>query len=192
MLNLLPNRCLSLLLCLSVLSAASPPACRAKVLLSQKEALALAFPPGSAVERKTAFLTPEQARLAQSLARAKLGSRLWTYYVGASSSGARSYAYFDRVIVRTLPATVMAALDAEGRLRFLEILSFEEPEDYLPTRRWLDLFKGKNLGEDLRVRGGIRNVAGASLSAQVFAESARRMLAVHQAVHPPTRQEGSP
>lgn len=172
------------------LSGAAP--AQAKLLLTQKEALALAFPAGSSVERKTAFLTPEQARLAQSLAQAKLGSRVWTYYVGASSSGARGYAYFDRVIVRTLPATVMAALDAEGRLRFLEILSFEEPEDYLPTRRWLDLFRGKGLGEDLRVRGGIRNVAGASLSAQVFAESARRMLAVHRAVHSSTRQESSP
>ncbi len=192
MLNLFPNRCLSLLLCLSVLSAAIPPACRAKVLLSQKEALALAFPPGSSIERKTAFLTPEQVKEAESSARAKLGSKLWTYYVGASSSGALGYAYFDRVIVRTLPATVMAALDAEGRLRFLEILSFEEPEDYLPARRWFGLFKGKGPEDDLRVRGGIRNVAGASLSAQVFAESARRMLAVHQAVHPSTRQEGSP
>ena len=185
-------RSFSLLLGLSALSAASAPACRARVLLSQKDALALAFPPGSSVERKTAFLTPEQAKEAESSARAKLGSKLWTYYVGSSSSGTLGYAYFDRVIVRTLPAAVMGAVDARGRLRFLEILSFDEPEDYLPARRWLDLFKGKGPEDDLRVRGGIRNVAGASLSAQVFAESARRMLAVHGVLHPSGRREGTP
>lgn len=157
----------------------------ARVLVSQPQALRLAFPAGvtSATERRTAYLSPEQAAEVERLAQAKLDSRIWSYYVGRSSAGVSGYAYFDKVVVRTMPAVLMAALDASGRLRFLEVLSFEEPEDYLPARRWLELFPGRD-PEGLRVPRSLPNVSGATLSAHALSDSARRMLAVHRVLHP--------
>ncbi len=157
---------------------------RAKLLLSQKDALAMAFP-GAVVEKKTAFISKEQTRLAQKRARAKVDSSLWTYYVGRSTDGAVvGYAYFDKVIVRTLPATIMAAVGPEGRLRFVEILTFNEPEDYLPRKRWLGLFKGRALDDKLRLHGAIRNVSGATLTGEAVTRSTRRLLAIHGVLHP--------
>ncbi len=157
---------------------------RAKLLLPQKEALRLAFPAGAQVEKKTAFLSVEQALEAQKLARVKVSSLLWTYYVARSTQGVLGYAYFDRVIIRTMPATVMACLDAEGRVRFVEILTFGEPEDYLPRPRWLKLFEKRGLSDDLRVHGVIRNVSGATLTSESLTRSVRRMLAIHRVLHP--------
>lgn len=172
----------ALLLCLL---AAAAPAARAKVLLGKSEALALAFPDGVHALQKTAFLDEEQAARAQALAKARLEERVWTYYVGMSSGRPTGYVYFDRVVVRTMPAILMAAVDTGGNLRFLEVVSFEEPEDYLPGKRWLALFEGKNIADDLRPRGVIRNVSGATLTSETFSRSARRMLAVHAVLHPP-------
>ncbi len=157
---------------------------RAKLLLSQKDALAMAFP-GAKVEKKTAFLSKEQTLLAQKRARAKVDSSLWTYYIGRSTGGAVvGYAYFDTVIVRTLPAAIMAAVDPDGRLRFIEILAFNEPEDYLPRKRWLGLFQGRALDDELRLRGAIQGVSGATMTSYVVTQSARRLLAIHGVLHP--------
>lgn len=156
---------------------------QARLLLTQKRALDLAFPAGAAVERKTAFLSDAQVREAEALAKAKVESRVWTYYAASASGTAVGYAYFERVIVRTMPATVMAAVAPDGTLRFLEVLTFDEPDDYKASRRWLEQLKGRPLDAGLRVGGVLRNQTGATLTSAAFAESARRMLAVHAALH---------
>ena len=174
-------RALGLFSALVVLTAVEG---QARLLLTQKQALDLAFPAGTAVERKTAFLTAEQVREAEALAKAKVESKVWTYYVAASSGAPAGWAYFDRVIVRTMPATVMGAVAPDGTLRFLEVLTFDEPDDYKSSPRWLAQLKGRTLDKDLRVGGVLRNQTGATLTSASFAESARRMLAVHAVLHP--------
>lgn len=150
----------------------------ARVLLTQKQALALAFPSGEKIERKTAFLTPQQVRAAQEAARAKIDSRVWTYYVGVSSRGATGYAYFDSHVVRTAAETLMVVLEPSGEVRSVEVLSFLEPDDYLPNERWLGQFKQKGLKDDLVAHRGIRNLSGASLTSEAAAAAVRRVLAV--------------
>lgn len=163
---------------------------QARLLLTQKQALDLAFPAGTAVERKTAYLTESQVKAAAGLAKAKVESKVWTYYAGTSSGtaapggAAAGWAYFDRVIVRTMPATVMAAVAPDGTLKFLEVLTFDEPDDYKSSPRWLAQLKGRPLDGDLRVGGVLRNQTGATLTSASFAEAARRMLAVHAVLHP--------
>lgn len=154
----------------------------ARVLLRQDEALRLAFPDAKP-ERRTAFLSEEQAKEAQRLGRVRVESRVWTYYVARSSSGTETYAYFETHTVRTMPETFMAVLDGAGTLRFVELLAFHEPDDYRPPARWLAQFDGKRLGAELLVRRGIRNIAGASLTSQALTDGVRRILAVHEVLH---------
>ncbi|MBI4424468.1 MAG: FMN-binding protein [Elusimicrobia bacterium] len=173
---------------LALAAGAFAPAAQARVLLKQDEALRLAFP-GAAPERRTAYLSEEQRKAAERLANARIESRVWTYYVGASSSGARSYAYFDTHTVRTMPETFMAVVDESGRLRFLELLAFHEPDDYLPPARWLRQLDGRALDGSLFVRRAVRNITGASLTSQALTEGARRVLAVHRMLHAAPRSD---
>jgi len=89
--------------------------------------------------------------------------------------------------VRTMPETFMAVLEPSGALRFVELLAFLEPEDYLPRPRWLGQFRGKVLDDELLVRRGIRNITGASLTSQALTDGVRRVLAVHSVLHPENR-----
>lgn len=169
-----------LVLLISALSAgllARPAA--ARVLLTQPQALALAFPDGEKVQRKTAFLTPAQVKAAEQAGQVKIDSGLWTYYVGMSSRGVGGYAYFDSHVVRTSPETLMVVLEPSGEVRSVEVLSFLEPDDYLPNERWLGQFKEKGLRDDLFAHRGIRNLSGASLTSEAAAAAVRRVLAVH-------------
>ena len=43
-------------------------------------------------------------------------------------------AYFDTHVVRTMPETIMVVVDPAGAIARIEVLSFSEPEEYLPRR----------------------------------------------------------
>lgn len=162
---------------------AAPPA-RARVLLSQKDALALAFPDGTKVERRTAFLTDEQAAAAEKDAGTKIDSKVWTYYVGNSTSGAAGTAYFESHKVRTMNEAFMVVVNPDATVRFIEILSFAEPDEYLAPKNWLGQFAGKPLNDDLMMRRGLRNITGASITSDAVTRGVRRILAVHRVLNP--------
>ena len=59
------------------------------------------------------------------------------------------------------------------------MLSFNEPEDYLPPPRWLDQFDGKALSKDLKPGLAVPNLSGATLTARAVSAAVRRTLALH-------------
>src|SRR5262245_27699730 len=162
-----------------VLAQAAP----AKVFLTQAEVLRLAFPEGATVERKTAFLTEAQQQEARRLARsAEPPDALVAYYVGTKDGKCVGTAYFDTHRVRTMPETILVLVDGSGAVARIEVLSFLEPEDYLPLPRWYGQFAGHVLDDELSLKKGIRPVAGATLTTLATTEAVRRVLAVHRVI----------
>ncbi len=151
----------------------------AKVFLSQAEALALAFGDPASAERRTGYLTDGQVDRIRESAGSEPTSRVVVYYVGGGDPERPVTAFFDTHLVRTFPETVMIVVEAWGAVRRVDILSFDEPEDYLPSRRWLDQFGGRELDDELSTRRGIRGVTGATLSSRAITETVRRTLALH-------------
>jgi len=160
-----------------LLLAAVPAA--AKVFVTVDEALKLAFP-GCEVARRTAFLTPEQVRHARELAGSEVPSALLTYYAATRGGRPAGTAYFDTHRVRTLPETLMIVVDPQNRVSRIEVISFREPEEYLPRGAWYEQFLGKTLDPDLQLKRGIRPVTGATLTARATTDAVRRVLALHQ------------
>lgn len=169
---------LLLLALLPVLSGLERPAV-ARVHLTVEEALALAFP-GCQVERKTAFLTAGQVERARTLSGVEVPSALVTYYTAVKGGALQGTAYLDTHRVRTLPETLLVVVGLQGELRRIEILSFREPEEYMPREIWYDQFKGQELDRDLEIKRDIRPVTGATLTARATTTAARRVLAIHQ------------
>jgi hypothetical protein len=165
-------------LALTLILAAAAPAV-AKVFLTQEEALKLAFP-GAAVERRTAFLTAAESKEVASLSGGPPPSALAVAYVATKEGSLVGTAYFDTHVVRTQPETLMVVVGPSGAIARIEVLSFSEPEDYLPRGHWFAQFPGKALDEELSVKRGIRAVSGATLTARATTEAARRVLALHR------------
>lgn len=162
-----------------LLAAASAPAL-ARVYLTQPEALDLAFPRPARVERRILFLDAGQAERASREAGEAVEARVVPYYVGTLDGRVAGYAYFDTHLVRTLPETIMVLVDPDGSIRRIDILSFDEPEDYRATERWLQQFPGRRLDDDLSLKRGIHALTGATLSARAITGAARRVLALHR------------
>ncbi|HEX9941556.1 MAG TPA: FMN-binding protein [Thermoanaerobaculia bacterium] len=163
---------------LLLLAAAGRPAA-ARVFVTVDEALKLAFP-GCEVVRRTAFLTPEQVRRARELSQGEIPSALVNYHVATRGGQPVGTAFFDTHRVRTLPETLMIVVDRQGRVGRIEVLSFREPEEYLPRGAWYAQFHGKTLGPDLQLKRDIRPVTGATLTARATTDAVRRVLALHQ------------
>jgi len=151
-----------------------------KVFLTQDEALKLAFP-GCAVERRTAFLDEVDRKRSAELAGkgVDVDQRVVYFYEGRRDGKLVGTAYFDAHRVRTLDEVLMFVIDDRAHVQRLEMLSFGEPEEYIPRGKWYAQFVGKGLSDDLRLKGDIKGVTGATLTATATTSAARRTLALH-------------
>jgi hypothetical protein len=173
-------RTLGCLVCLLVFYLCAPAGLFAKVFYAKEEALRTAFPEADTIDKETFFLTDDQKRQVEALARTRLDSKLVTVYIGKRAKKPLGYAIIDVHTVRTLPEAVMVVLSPEGRVASTLVLAFYEPLEYLPNERWLRQFDQATLTPDLRVGGRIAGITGATLTARAMSESVRKVLALHQ------------
>lgn len=159
--------------------------------ISLQEALAGAFPPPAVVERKTAFLDPEDLAAIRSAAGADapVTQRVVSYYVGTRDGKPLGVAYFDSHRVRTLNEVVMIVVEpgdsaAADRIRSIEVLRFAEPPEYHASDAWLNQFQGRALSRELSLKESISNMTGATLTSNAIVRAARRVLATHQHIRP--------
>ena len=169
-----------IVLVLIVLFLASPNSPLAKVFYAKEEAIRAAFPEADVIDKQTFFLTDDQKRQVESLAQARLESKLVTLYIGKRGQKPLGYAMIDVHTVRTLPEAVMVVLSPEGLVTSTLILAFYEPLEYLPNERWLKQFDQTRLTPDLRVGGGIAGITGATLTVRGVTDAVRKALAVYQ------------
>jgi len=166
--------------------AGGPATTPGAVLISREEALALAFPPPAVVERRTAWL--DESQLAEARRRAGEGVELLSahipYYVAIQSGKLLGTGYFDTHRVRSAAQTVFVVVTPEDRIERLEVIAFDEPDEYRARPAWLDQFEGRRLDDELALRRGIRPMTGASLTARALTQAARRVLALHAVIAP--------
>lgn len=163
-----------------VLRPLAPTPALAKAFYSKDEALALAFPQAEKVDQRSFFLTDEQAQQVATLAAAPVESKLATFYIGQKNGTVTGYAFIDTHIVRTQPETFLIVLSPTGGIEKVFVLAFYEPEEYLPTERWLRQFDRQVLSPELQLRQKIHGIAGATLTARAVTSGVRRVLALFQ------------
>ncbi len=179
-----PRGILTLLIALLVLPAFVHTRGSAQVLMTQDEALTLAFPGASGFERTTAFLDSQQADQIEQLAGEPPDRLTITHYIAMQGSRRIGVAYFDAHLVRTLNEVLMVAIGSEGRILSIEVVAFAEPPEYRAPERWLDLFEGKSWEDDLSLKGDIPNLTGATLTTRAAKRTVERILALHRVLDP--------
>ena len=153
----------------------------ATVYMTQQEALHSAFP-GTPMQRQSVFLTDAQLQTVRQASGVEEVSAHIVRYVAMRGGKITGFVYFDAHRVRTLPETIMVVVSPDGVVQKIEIISFNEPVDYLPKRRWLDQVHGKKLNRDLSLNGAIRPISGATLSGRAIVQASRKILSIHQAL----------
>jgi hypothetical protein len=150
----------------------------AKVFHAKSEALQLAFPDADRIETEIFYPTDDQVKRVEQIARTPLDSKLITFHVGHKGEQILGYAFIETHIVRTLPETFLIVVSPAGVVEKLFVLAFYEPQEYLPSDRWLAQFHGKSLGPELSLRGDIHGIAGATLTSRAVTSGVRKVLAL--------------
>lgn len=150
----------------------------AQIFYSKNEALELAF--GKApIENLSLFPDETQSANIEQLAKIKLESGLFTFYVGKEGDKVLGYAAIESETVRTKPETIMIILTPTGEVRGVHLLAFHEPAEYMPPVRWFESLTGRQLG-NMDFGKGVDAISGATLSTRSALSSVRKVQAFYQ------------
>lgn len=159
--------------------------CLATVFYSKDEALELAFGKDVQVEVQSLFPSPEQVEQIEQLAKTKLDSKMFSFYVGKKQGNVVGFAAIDSHPVRTQNETLLIVLDASGALHNIHTLAFHEPPEYQAPRRWFESLFGLPL-ERLSFDADVQAVSGATLSTRGALASTRKVLSIFRVMLQPT------
>ena len=148
-------------------------------LLSREEALAQVFP-GAEYEAERVFLTDEQVQRAQRLAGGEPSRALLARYVVRRDGRVIGRAYVDTHVVRTKRESLLISIDAEGRVKRIDVTAFLEPPEFMAPEPWLAQYYERPLSDDVALQRAIRPIAGGTLTAHATNAAVRRVLAVDQ------------
>ncbi|MYD69196.1 MAG: FMN-binding protein [Acidobacteria bacterium] len=146
-------------------------------VVSREEALSEVFP-GAAIDADRVYLTDAQADRIADLARGDLVTKIIARYVATEGGTVVGRAYVDTHVVRTKRASLLISLEADGRVRRIDVTAFLEPPEYIPSERWRNQYLEKPLDDDLAIQRAIRPIAGATLTTRSVNEAVRRILAL--------------
>lgn len=130
------------------------------------------------VEVENIILTDTQMTQLSKLSMQKIDSKLHRIYVAKNESKTVGYGVLMNKKVRTKTAIALYLIDNGGKIKTIEIVAFNEPIEYLPSKTWLDVFDGKSLNNPLKLNQDIPTTTGATLSARSIADGARAALAL--------------
>ena len=148
-------------------------------VISREEALAAVFP-GATIAADRVFLTDGQVEQVAALSHADVASKIYARYVARRGGAVVGRAYVDTHIVRTKRESLLVSLEADGRVRRIDVTAFLEPPEFVPSEPWRRQYYDNPLSDDLAVHRSIRPIAGATLTTGAVNAAVRRVLALDQ------------
>ena len=161
----------------------------ATVYESSEAALGNLFPKAQSFEEAPLTLTDAERDQVAKLGGAQAGHGQLRAWAARADGNVIGYAFIDEVIGREDFITYAVGIDANGKLRPVEILEYRESHGgEIRNKRWLAQFDGRSGPGQLRFGPDIKNISGATLSSEHVTAGVRRILAIWQTalVHPNT------
>lgn len=154
----------------------------AKVLTSPLDAMKYAYGEDSIVSKKNILLSKKRALLIQKDARVKLDSKIFRTFKATKENKTLGFGVLINKKVRSKNAVVLYLISNEGILKNIEIIAFNEPKEYLPSKKWISQFEDIAVSTRLRVSKDIPTITGATLSASSITEGSRVAFALYSEV----------
>jgi uncharacterized protein with FMN-binding domain len=142
---------------------------------------------GCKSKKETVFLKDDEKERVEELSSVDDVSALLIRF-SLDCDGVKKYAYVDSHIVRTMNETILIEVE-DNKISKIDIVNFLEPQEYIPSQRWLKQFMKKELNNNLALSNGIDAISGATLSAVAVTNASRKILAVDKVLKKNTPQK---
>ena len=131
------------------------------------------------IEKDKIMLSKEELQKVKKIAKLPVKSKLYRYYKVKQNDKIVGYGILISKRVRTKKATVLYFIEND-KVKFIEILAFFEPHEFIPKDVWLKQFKDKNIQEPFKIGKDFPTISGATLSARTITGSARLAIALYK------------
>lgn len=136
------------------------------------------------VDLQNIILSEAQLQQLSKTSLQKIETKLYRLYIAKNENKTVGYGVLLNKKVRTKTAISLYLIGADGKIKSIEIVAFNEPIEYLPTKTWLDGFDNKSASDTLRLNQDIPTVSGATLSARTITDGSRIALSLIDIVRP--------
>jgi len=154
----------------AILLCAAPPSTPAWGItyLTQDEALALAFPEGTALTKKTFQLREDgQRRYREELGTTPPPGTLYEVYMGVKDGTPQGWAFVLTESSRYRPITFLVAIAPGGTVGRVEVMVYREPRgEQVKEGRYLKQYERQSGAVELGKE--IQSISGATVSGQVI------------------------
>ena len=153
----------------------------AKVLIDPVEAMKATYGQESSISKGKFHLTNEKFKKIQAKTKTKLNTKNYVIYRAKKDDKVLGYGILINKKVRSKNGVVLYLI-ANGKLQGIEIIAFNEPQEYIPNKEWQANFKDKNATKMLQLSQDIPTITGATLSAKSVVDGSRIAFALYDEV----------
>ncbi len=149
----------------------------AALLISPFEAMEQTFE-CSKIEKKNTLLSKIEASEVEKKAKYSLKSKIFRIYRAKCDGVLKGYGILVSNIVRTKNAAILYMFHPDGKLESIQVVAFNEPLEFLPSKNWLSQFNDEDELFTLRVGKNVSPISGATLTARNVVNGIRVAAAV--------------
>ena len=151
----------------------------AKLLTSPIEAMQSHFGTETTVVKKNILLNKELFTKVQQAAKVKLDTKIYRVYIAKKADKAVGYGILISRKVRSKNAVTLYIIE-DDQLQTIEIIAFNEPLEYIPSRTWQQQFQKVPVSKQLRLKKEIPTITGATLSARAVTDGSQVAFAIYK------------
>ncbi len=154
----------------------------AKLLISPIDAMHYTYGEDTKVVKKNILLSKAQAAAIEKQASVQLTSKIFRIYRAIKNGKIVGYGILINKKVRSKNGVVLYFISPESKLLGIEIIAFNEPIEYLPSKQWNSQFQNIQTDKLLRVSKEIATITGATLSARSVTDGSRIAFGIYNTV----------
>jgi len=161
--------------------------CQEGVFLKEEEAPKAVFPEATAFERR---VIPSDAKLQETIkqrmnpAKTSFWEPSYITFIAKKGSSIVGYAAIVEETGKHRPITFIVGVGMDGKVKDVALMVYREPYGgEVRDERFLAQYQGKDLKAPLLPYRDIRNITGATLSAEAIGRGTKKALALIEIVH---------
>lgn len=145
----------------------------AEILTSPIDAMKYAYGQNSEISKNDILLSSEQESSISQEAKVALDTKIFRVFKAVADNKILGYGILISKQVRSKNAVILYIITKESLLKSIEIIAFNEPIEYLPSKEWSSQFQNIETTQMLRISKEIPTITGATLSARSAVDGSR-------------------
>lgn len=150
----------------------------AQVLISPIDAMKEQYGEDTEISKKNIMLPKSKYSRIQKAAKVKLNTKIYRIFTAKKENKILGYGFLINRKVRSKNAVTLYFI-AKEKLLNIEIIAFNEPQEYIPSKTWQSQFKNIRTNTMLKLSREIPTITGATLSARSVTDASRIAFALY-------------